>query len=322
MNILTEKDFRNLRFGEQKRISGLAGLDEFYYGVDLSGLNFFMFRGEFQHTQNVLSTQLLNIEIISETDEISQLRISLIDSEFLTIFIKLVYIVTEVVEEHGDNVSDQDKFYTALTIINDWKELFRAARSNKLSENKIIGLLGELQFLNNVSQKIDDTTIAIETWQGPLGNDEDFSLDGNVYEVKSSKSSQNNLIKINSLRQINSDNIPTYLVHQSFSSSNADNSDALSLYSVVADIRNKLKFEFTKLAEFEHKLFQSGYLHDEKYLEPTFSHDASTYYEVRDDFPLIYSDALDPRISRVRYSLDLDKCKEFLVDMLPFQKEH
>ena len=40
MNILTEKDFRNLRFGEQKRISGLAGLDEFYYGVDLSGLNF------------------------------------------------------------------------------------------------------------------------------------------------------------------------------------------------------------------------------------------------------------------------------------------
>lgn len=322
MSILTEKDFRNLRFGEQKRISGLAGLDEFYYGIDVSGLNFFMFRGEFQHAQNVLSTQLLNIKIISETDKISQLRISLIDSEFVTIFIKLVYIVIEAVEEHGDNVSDQDKFYTALTIINDWKELFRAARSNKLSDNKIVGLLGELQFLNNLSQTIDETTIAVETWQGPLGNDEDFSLHGNVYEVKSSKSSQNNLIKINSLRQINSDNIPTFLVHQSFSSSNADNSDALSLYSVVTDIRNKLKFEFTKLADFEHKLFQSGYLHDEKYLEPTFSHDATTYYEVRDDFPLIYSDTLDPRISRVKYSLDLDKCKEFLVDRLPFKKEH
>lgn len=322
MSILTEKDFRNLRFGEQKRISGLAGLDEFYYGIDLSALHFFMFRGEFQHTRNVLSTQLLNIEIISETDEISQLRISLIDSEFVTVFIKLIYIVIQAVEEHGDNVSDQDKFYTALTIINDWKELFRAARLNKLPENRIIGLLGELQFLKTVSQVIDDTTIAIETWQGPLGNDEDFSLNGNVFEVKSSKSSQNNLIKINSLRQINSDNIPTFLVHQSFSASKADNASTLSLHSVVSDIRDKLKFEFTKLAEFEHKLFQSGYLHDEKYLEPTFSHDSSTFYEVRHDFPLIYSDTLDPRISRVTYSLDLDKCKEFLVDMLPFQKEH
>ncbi|MDA7551795.1 PD-(D/E)XK motif protein [Rhodobacteraceae bacterium] len=321
MSELTDKNFRELGYGQEKRIPALIGLDEFYYGVNSSGSQFFMYRGEFQHNRSVLSTQLLEIEIIAETNEVSQLRITLKDSEFLGIFIKLIYIVIDEIENHGTNVSDQDKFYTALTIINDWKELFRAARSNKLSENRIIGLLGELQFLNAISEAVDASTIALDTWQGPLGNDEDFSLDGSVFEVKSSKSSQNNLIKINSLRQINSDNIPTFLIHQSFSVANVNSIEAINLHQVVTEMGSKLKYDFAKIADFEHKLFQSGYLHDEKYLEPTFSHDASTYYEVRDDFPLIYSDTLDPRISRVKYSLDLDKCKEFLIVSLPFQNE-
>jgi hypothetical protein len=318
MREITAKDFRELSLGTQKRLAGLQGLEEFYFGVNDQGKEFFMYRGEFSHQRDVLHTQLLSIEVIEEESKASQLIISLQDKEFLYVFIKLIYIVVEAVEAFEADVSDQDKFYSALTVLNDWVEMFKIARSTKLSENRIIGLLGELVFLQQLSEKIDPDRIALTAWQGPDGADEDFSYNGQLFEVKSSKSSKNNSIKINSLRQINSENIPTFLVHQSFSTSDSSQAQSLNLFALVNEIKRKIGFDFSELANFEQKLLMSGYLHDEKYCEPNFHFDSSSYYEVRSDFPLVYSDNLDPRISRVRYVLDLDKCKEFLLEDLSF----
>lgn len=309
MSEITASDFRNLSHGTQKRLPGLQGVEEIYFGIDFKGRDFFMYRGEFSHQRDIISTQLLSIEVIEEKSEISQLVISLEDKEFLHVFIKLIYMVVEAVEAGG---SDQDKFYSALTILNDWVEMFRIARKNKLSENRIIGLLGELVFLKQLSEKINPDSIALTTWQGPDGADEDFSFNGQLFEIKSSRSSKNNMVKINSLRQINSENIPTFLVHQSFSTSNSNHAQSLNLFDLVNEIKQKIAYDFSELADFEQKLIMSGYFHDEKYSEPIFYLDASSYYEVRSGFPLIYSNELDPRISRVRYALDLDKCKEFL----------
>jgi hypothetical protein len=319
MTEITRQNFKELIAGQEKRIPNLQIFDEFYYGIDSKGLYFFTYRGQFKHPHNVISTQLLQIELITENPNTTQLRISLKDNEFSSIFIKLIYLVIGEVEALEPTTSDQDKFYVVLTVLNDWKELFRSAKNDKLSENRIIGLLGELMFLQYISDNTNPQSIAVETWQGPHGNDEDFSLNGSVYEVKSSKSSQNNLIKINSLRQINSENVPTFLIHQSFSVTVNDGPNSVSLYNIVNDMYSKVKFDHSKLAELEYKLFKSGYIHDVKYTEPTYALDASSYYLVGPDFPLIYSDLVDPRISRVRYTLDLDRCKEFLVSELPFE---
>jgi hypothetical protein len=321
MREITTNDFRDLSHGTQKRLAGLQGVEEFYFGVDAQGREFFMYRGEFSHQRDVLSTQLLSIEVIEEKSGMSQLVISLGDKEFLHVFIKLIYIVVEAVEAFEADGSDQDKFYSALTVLNDWVEMFRIARGNKLSENRIIGLLGELVFLKYLSEKIDLDKIVLTTWQGPDGADEDFSYNGQLFEIKSSRSSKNNMVKINSLRQINSENIPTFLVHQSFSTSDSGHAQSLNLFDLVNEIKQKIGYDFSELASFEQKLLMSGYFHDEKYCEPNFYLDASSYYEVRSDFPLIYSDNLDPRISRVRYVLDLDKCKEFLLEDLCFTLE-
>lgn len=321
MKQLTKQDFGELGPGQQKRIPNLAGLDEFYYGINSTGRQYFMFRGKFAHSVEPSSTHLLETKLIAEKDGVSQLQISLNDAEFLPNFVKLIYSIIEAVELLGADTSDQDKFYTALTNLNDWKELFRAARKNKISENQIIGLLGELRFLLEIYDKTGSGHLALEAWQGPFGNDEDFSFDGNIYEVKSSRSSQNSLVKINSLRQLNSTYIPTYLIHQSFSPSTTSDPNAMSLYQAVTTINSILEYDYNAVVAFQQSLLLLGYLHHEKYMEPCFCHDDSTYYAITDDFPLIYSNQVDPRISRVRYSLDLDKCKEYMVDKLPFNLE-
>ena len=100
---------------------------------------------------------------------------------------------------------------------------------------------------------------------GPEGNDEDFSFEVSLCEVKSSKSTKNNVIKINSLRQMNSEEIPTFLVHQSMSAANDADDEAESLYSLVEKVKNLVKTDFSQSMKFDHKLLLSGYIHDEKY---------------------------------------------------------
>ena len=314
MKELSSKDFRILNPGTQKRVPGLAGVDEFYYGLTHEGQENFVFRGKFQHSREIASTQLLDINLSSGSEDFSQLNITLQDKHFLSIFIKLIYIIVESVEKFEPEDSDQDRLFAVLTVINDWKELFQKAKNKKLSDNRIVGLLGELIFLQNIVEKSDGKEFEIDCWQGPEGNDEDFSYEGCLFEIKSSKSTQNNLVRINSLRQINSEKIPAYLVHKSMSAVSEDDQSAISLYTVVEKLKHLLGSDFSQLMKFDHKLLLSGYIHDEKYTTPSFRLDSRTFYEIRSDFPLIYSEDLDARISRVRYSIDLDKCREFIVN--------
>jgi hypothetical protein len=223
-------------------------------------------------------------------------------------------LITDELEKFDAQASDQDKLYEILTVFKDWKEMFRNARNKMLSENRIIGLLGELWFLEKLMIKSETSGFELDCWQGPEGNDEDFSFEGNLFEVKSSKSTNNNVVRINSLRQINSEGIPTFLVHQSMSAALDRDDGSDSLHSVVERIKNLIVNDFSQLMKFEHKLLRSGYIHDEKYTEPTFRLDQSTFYEINNDFPRIYSENIDARILNVRYSIDLDKCKEFIIE--------
>ena len=307
----TLQKFQMVKRGEFLKI---PLLDEFYYGQDQNGKPFFKFRGNFSHSDQDLSTNLLSVEILRDRQKKSQLKITLEDYDFITIFIKLIYLITDELEKFDTEASDQDKLYEILTVFKDWKEMFRNARNKKLSENRIIGLLGELWFLEKLIIKSGETGFELECWQGPEGNDEDFSFEGNLFEIKSSKSTNNNVVKINSLRQINSEGIPTFLVHQSMSAALHADDDADSLYKAVERVKNFISHDFSQLMKFEHKLLRSSYIHDEKYTEPAFRLDKSTFYEVKNDFPRIYSEEIDPCISNVRYSIDLDKCRTFIVE--------
>ena len=113
---------------------------------------------------------------------------------------------------------------------------------------------------------------------------------------------------------MNSEEIPTFLVHQSMSAANDADDEAESLYSLVEKVKNLVKTDFSQSMKFDHKLLLSGYIHDEKYMEPCFRLDKSIFYEITNEFPRIYSEQIDARISNVRYSVDLDKCREFIVD--------
>ena len=64
---------------------------------------------------------------------------------------------------------------------------------------------------------------------------------------------------------MNSEEIPTFLVHQSMSAANDADDEAEILYSLVEKL-NLVKTDFSQSMKFDHKLLLSGYIHDEKYM--------------------------------------------------------
>ena len=67
MKELSSKDFRS-KPGTQKRVPGLAGVDEFYYGLTHEGQKLCV-QGKFQHSREIASTQLLDINLSSGSED-------------------------------------------------------------------------------------------------------------------------------------------------------------------------------------------------------------------------------------------------------------
>lgn len=307
-------DFNKLEPGTERRVPNLEILDEFYFGKDFDSRFFFSYRGKFKNIEKKLSTEAMKIEIIEEKSGFSQLRFILRDQILEMLFVKIMYNFIDEITPCDETYTDDDKLLMIITVFNDWKNLLKNARSNKLSDQKIIGLIGELIFLKQLFKTTEDYSSCLNAWTGPNGGDEDFSWNGKLYEIKSTSSAKNNKITINSLRQLNEEHIASYLVHMSMSRSDGVDSNSLSLFGICEEIIDSIGNNFTNKTSFEDKLLKVGYIHDQRYKTPTFNLDKKTFYHVTEQFPVIKTNEIDARIYNVRYDLDLGKCSEFIVD--------
>ena len=308
------KDFMKLEPGTERRVPDLEIYDEFYFGKDFENRFFFSFRGKFNKIENTLSTEAIKINIIEEKSGFLQLRFILLDQILEALFIKVMYNFIDEISKCDDSYSDNDKLLKILTIFNDWKSLLKNARSNKLSDQKIIGLIGELIFLKKLIKATDNILPCFEAWTGPGGGDEDFSWKQTLYEIKATSSAKNNKVTINSLRQLNEKYIKSYLVHVSMSRSDNEDNNSLSLFGICEEISKKIGSDFNVKTLFYDKLLKVGYVHEPRYKTPIFNLDKKTFYHVSETFPVIKTNEVDARVTNVRYDLDLGKCSEFIVD--------
>src|SRR5699024_742848 len=74
-------------------------------------------------------------------------------------------------------------------------------KTEKLSREQQIGLLGELVFLEKYCIPNYGTRDSISSWIGPLGGDKDFQFQTDFYEVKTI-SLNKNMIHLNSQTQL------------------------------------------------------------------------------------------------------------------------
>lgn len=191
-----------------------------------------------------------------------------------------------------------------------WTELFKRMSGDGLSEDEIIGLLGELLVVDQLIEKGFDDSLVIRGWRGPEGDATDIGLEGFRIEVKTKRSTQHSFVEISSADQLRLDGKDLFLTRILLTPSE---DSGHSLRDLVEQVSQRLKDKNRPLTELNHKLSLVGYTDNQKENTNRYELVREDWFEVRDNFPRIDPDQIPSEITKVRYRLELDQLDEYLI---------
>ena len=206
-------------------------------------------------------------------------------------------------------ISGQGCIEAARTTIDDFRALLIRPRSKDVSMSTIVGLVGELVFLDRL---LDRTPQAWRCWRGPVGDRHDFRSGNSSVEVKSTTRVGDTTVIVNTLEQFE---VPTggnlHLLH-------------LTLEPVVDGLISISKLARSVFAKSDDsdrvkELLVSLGCSDadaEAWNGTSFRLEGETIYEVSDGFPRLvpsmFPGAETPAgVSDVSYKVDLSVATEF-----------
>lgn len=244
---------------------------------------------------------VLNFQV-GENNFSNFINISCEQKSYLTVFTQIIKEICELTL-----IQKTEPKEAVNTIILRWKSFWSKPKSEKyLSDEMLIGLIGELYFLN---QCLDMSFQSIKSWVGPKGYEKDFQFKKVFFEVKASFNSYH-IHKINGLRQLEVyPDTSLYLVSILFKS-NVDLDSGITLIYLINQIEKKINGQPFLLDEFYDLLYQSGYFpeHNSYYEERKFQLTDYKIYFVDKQFPRLlnssFKDGLSERITNIIYSVD------------------
>lgn len=222
-------------------------------------------------------------------------------------------VFTIVAEDILNELSkkDVDGFVAALKQrIEKWKDFFKNPERRQLSEEVVIGLIGELSLIEDLLEQ--GITYAADLWNGPLKSAQDFQGDDIALEVKTSCSSQVKTVKISSEIQLDdSGRSHLFLVINRLEH---DDAFGRPLPEYVSSIYEKLPTQKKNL--FLAKLKCLGYDHEtsEIYTQ-AYSLKERFVYRVTEGFPRILPSDLKSGVTNVNYRVSLANCEDYLSDL-------
>ncbi len=205
------------------------------------------------------------------------------------------------------------------TIIRRWKSFWGKPVTNILSETEQLGLLGELLVLETLLKS--NYPEAMVAWRGPYGEIHDFNFTNNFIEVKATTRSFHRHI-INGIEQLETRN-KQRLVLISFTATSTINV-GINLSSKVKEICSMLIDRPDIFELFNDGLAVAGfrYEHSEVYERSQFNFKEGRVFHINEDFPRFtqssLSNPLSPRISEIRYLLDLEGLTYLLMESKGF----
>lgn len=236
-----------------------------------------------------------------------QMRISGKDRTFLVLqctssrlLPQFSLLADDVLEAVASNPNEADK--ATRSTLERWKEMLRDTQSRLLSDEKLVGIYGELLFLEQLT--MHHGVEALSTWTGPQGMRHDFELVDASFEVKTTTNHNNLSVTFHGSRQLEqTDGLPLYIVvYQIEKSLNGVSVPALlqRLYDRGLD-RLEILRQVGLLGYAEE---DSGHYADKRFTE--LSHKA---LEVTRDFPQLTSltvpSSVLSQIGSLNYSVDL-----------------
>lgn len=199
-----------------------------------------------------------------------------------------------------------------------WQSILSESKRRIMSLSAQMGLFSELTFLIEDLIPVFGIEQSLNYWGGPESDKQDFLTGEAIIEIKSYKSSKSKSAHITSAEQLFSPKEPLYLV--CYALSNSD--DGLDVSALVSHIETELNDSSESLMElFSGKLDSYGYTPNSgDNLLTKFKIDLKSAYAVTDKFPKIKLNNIPMEIKNVSYAIDLNKCKEYEIKNIGFEK--
>ncbi len=240
-----------------------------------------------------------------------RIRLTLISDQFTDTFKSLCQDLLRFTRDFDVGTSVDPLRVVILRLLH-WHELLRSLHSTLLSKTEIVGLMGELFFLRDVFARKLPPVSAINSWCGPYKDEQDFSINGNIFEIKTSTVTVDSLLQISSEHQLDTSSGNICLVHQKIDSAEPSNVDSRSLNQLVAEMRDWAASRDHVACELlAAALTHAGWQERAEYDEARWVFASRKYYPVIADFPRIVPDLVMRGVERIRYSIRVDEIAEF-----------
>ncbi len=248
--------------------------------------------------------------------------LELIDEYYYTLFNDLIISLFFKIKDVENHLEYRAIF---ISTINKWSAFLANSRNNKLSEDVIKGMFGELTVLNELlinttPQKVNSI---LKSWQGPYDANTDFEFDNNNIEVKT-KSLDNPKVKISSEHQL--DDEPGKNIELLVVSVESDFNSVETIDSLINTIRNRiitlsgdLSILFEALAQ--KSLFPSnlGEYNNYKFtLKQHITYDCNLVNMKKDVFPRLIKSKLPIQLSKIKYDINLQDLEDFIIKIKSF----
>ncbi len=190
-----------------------------------------------------------------------------------------------------------------------WQKLLQYENKSIMSFQRQKGLLGELLYLLKLLNETEDE-LAIDSWSGPDGSDQDFLFSTSWTEVKSISLASES-VHISSLQQLQQE-MDGILFIYTLESTTADE-NKICLVDVIAEIKEKLDDNARYLDKFDMKLYKYGYRknYENEYKKNQFRFIDYREYTVDELFPKLIRDNVPAEVVSCGYELSLAAIEKY-----------
>lgn len=253
----------------------------------------------------VNSSNSIQVQMRKKSENSVNLTFNLLDKDKETIFYKFC----EDIIESTRNAKCTSYLAYIIARWNKWRGMFKRQNTELLTENQVVGLIGELLFLRDYMINTYGKHDALISWQGPSKSHKDYEIKNTWYEIKTVRQGASK-VKISSIEQLDS-NVKGSLVVYSLEVTNENVEGRITLNLLVKELFTIFE-EFELISLFQSKLIEVGYSYEDEYDSYNFNFIRRDIYEVKDGFPRISTDDLIDGIVSVSYDISLVNIKKFL----------
>jgi Putative PD-(D/E)XK family member, (DUF4420) len=196
-----------------------------------------------------------------------------------------------------------------------WKRFFLRRSHSGLTREEYVGLYGELVFIESGLAAGISGQALIDSWQGPLGANQDFLFGPVAVEVKATTGMEANRVRISNIRQLDSTGLENlFLARHAFDfrqgSGRTLSELAASLKAVLSAVSLDLADSLTA------RLLAAGFVDGlpSEHGDWGFTLRRFDAFRVADGFPRLVESDLPAGVSEVAFTVDLSVAAHLQVD--------